>query len=144
MDENKEVGIDIPKNKEEFYKLKKELKGLSSGQFPEYSKDMEAKWCELLEIENNRRQFARFKKLNPDIMKEIATDDFASERDERDLKGILVVYVNIGQLPPFRAEDWVCKLKDKFNPVLKRVPLDYGVLWIPGRMEPTRIELIKF
>jgi hypothetical protein len=64
------------------------------------------------------------------------------------LKGILVFYINVGHLAPFRAEAFIERMKDKFkqdcfaeNQVL---PPDVGILWVPTRTVPTEVSYVAF
>lgn len=61
------------------------------------------------------------------------------------LKGILVFYVNVGQLPPEKAIDFVNKVKNNTN--VRRISArlakqDYEMLWLPIREGQTRMEVM--
>ena len=58
------------------------------------------------------------------------------------IKGLLVIYVNVGQLPPYKAEAFVERLKDSIDlSATKRV---CEVIYIPTRDRPTGVEYIPF
>ena len=59
-----------------------------------------------------------------------------------DAKGILVFYVNVGQLPPFKAEAFIERMKDTFK--LKEIKKLSEVVYIPVRDQETRVEYISF
>lgn len=56
-------------------------------------------------------------------------------------KGILCFYINVGQLPPYKAEAFMERYKEKFlkdGEVSKR----FITFWIPTRTQPTRVEIL--
>jgi len=57
-------------------------------------------------------------------------------------KGLLVIYINVGQLPPFKAEAFVERIKD--NTDLTRTKQICEVMYIPTRDRPTQVEYIPF
>ena len=66
---------------------------------------------------------------------------FAPQK-EQTTKGLLVIYVNIGQLPPFKANAFVEKMKESANLEATRKVCD--ILYIPVRDRPTKVEYIPF
>ena|SRR3990167_7857312 len=62
------------------------------------------------------------------------------------IKGILTIYIDVGQLPPFKAEAFMSNIKDNFNEdgCLDRLNAQgYEILWIPLRPNSeTRVELL--
>ena len=76
------------------------------------------------------------------------TDDFYKPGDRfyepvnANAKGLLVFYVNVGQLPPFKAEAFIERMKDKFR--LEEVKKVCEVVYIPVRDQKTKVEYISF
>ncbi len=62
-------------------------------------------------------------------------------RDEK-VRGVLVFYVNVGQLLPFKAEAFVGRMEESMD--LTRVKKDCEVFFIPTRTGDTRVEYISF
>jgi len=60
------------------------------------------------------------------------------------LEGLLIFYINVGALPPFKAEAFVERLKERFKPTLQRLPDSIGTLFVPVRTDDTRIELCQW
>ena len=59
--------------------------------------------------------------------------------------GLLAFYIDVGQLPPFKAEAFVERIKDKFAEELKaKVPEEIALLFIPQRNSATQIQYIPF
>jgi len=66
-----------------------------------------------------------------------------------EMKGLLVFYVDVGQLPPFKAEAFLDTFKDMFRRDLEKgantFPPDVGIVWVPSRPPTrTRVEYIAF
>lgn len=59
------------------------------------------------------------------------------------LDGVVVFYIDVGSLPPVKAEAYIEKLKAKFKPTLSRLRKNVGTLFIPVRNENTRVEWLK-
>jgi len=57
-------------------------------------------------------------------------------------KGLLVIYINVGTLPPYKAEAFVERIKDKTD--LKYTKQVCEVIYIPTRDRPTAVEYIPF
>jgi len=67
----------------------------------------------------------------------------------KEMKGILVFYVDVGQLPPFKAEAFLESFKDTFykdqEKGLSIFPAGVGIVWVPSRPPTrTRVEYIAF
>jgi len=63
------------------------------------------------------------------------------------LKGILVFYINVGNLAPFRAEAFMERMKDNFKKTVNKdqiMPPDVAMIWIPTRTEPTEVGYVAF
>lgn len=58
------------------------------------------------------------------------------------IKGLLVIYINVGQLPPFKAEAFVERIKDQTD--LTQTKQICEVIYIPTRDRPTSVEYIAF
>lgn len=58
------------------------------------------------------------------------------------IKGLLVIYINVGQLPPYKAEAFVERLKDKTDLTFTKQVCE--VIYIPTRDRPTQVEYIAF
>jgi hypothetical protein len=145
-EEDKDTVLGLPKTKEEFFTLKNLLSQMSQEdnlgagtltdhpEFPTYSDDMQIKWIKLVELEENRKRAAEWREMIQDM----------SGTEDHDLKGMLVVYVNVGGLSNIEAEAYMNKIRRRCKD-LKHIPLDYGVMWLPVRPpEQNRVELIRF
>jgi len=61
------------------------------------------------------------------------------------IDGLLVFYINVGQLPFDKAEALIETSKERVKPVTDRVPDNYGILWFPVTTPTeTGVELIEF
>lgn len=61
--------------------------------------------------------------------------------DDTRLKGCLVFYVDVGQLPPYKAEAFVERMAARFNS--ERLKKNYEIMFIPVRPNSqTRVEYI--
>lgn len=60
------------------------------------------------------------------------------------VKGLIVIYVNIGNLPPFKGEAYVRRFEEQIVPNLERSLNEYDLIIIPIRHEETRVEYIPF
>jgi hypothetical protein len=64
-------------------------------------------------------------------------------------RGVLVFYVNVGQLPPNRAEAFLERMKASFlaapqENLAWKLPDDVGTFWIPVRNQDTYVDFISF
>ena len=101
----------------------------------EYSNNMSISWNDLVEIENKRMQAREIE----NSVNAFVDNNFLSY----DLKGLLVLYVDIRDAMPGHEEEYVDATLDKSQATLKKIPLDYGVIILPIKGE-TRMEYIKF
>ena len=153
----KDTVLGVPRTKQEFLALRRALislgrndshKPLKHPEFPKYTKDLEMKWRDLLKVEERRKVVALCQQVwqdmwenYPDIMRETIPDYIPKEEE---LKGLVVMYVNVGNLAPHEAEKHIDKVKASCKQ-LKNIPLDYGIMWLPVRgNEQNKVELIKF
>jgi len=60
------------------------------------------------------------------------------------LKGILIFYINVGQLSLGDAESMIDRMKDKLSKMTERLPEDWESVWMPVRQGDTRIEKVTF
>jgi hypothetical protein len=67
------------------------------------------------------------------------------------VKGLLVFYINVGMLPPYKAEAFMERMKDMMangSSLSKerkwKLPDDVGTFWVPTRTGETRLEYIHF
>ena len=62
------------------------------------------------------------------------------------VRGALVFYIDVGQLPPFKAEAFVERMKDQLDSKdgLKRIKRDQEVFFLPVRGGGTRVKYIPF
>ncbi len=66
-----------------------------------------------------------------------------SAQDDNRLKGCLVFYIDVGQLPPYKAEAFVERMKDNFRS--ERLKKNYELIFVPVRPNGnTRVEFIPF
>lgn len=154
-----ETVLGKPRNKKEFIALKQAITQVENKMsepgmlyehpvFPTYSKDMTIKWKELCELEEKKLREKQCEQIwhdmwqmYPETMRDSIPDYIPQEEE---LKGLVVVYVNVGQLPEKQAEVYIDKIK-KGSTKLRNIPLDYGIIWLPVRSpEQNRVELIKF
>ena len=69
------------------------------------------------------------------------TTTFSYCKGSGQLMGLLTIYVDVGQLPTFKADAYVERLIDRWKPVLERLPEDHGVIFVPVRPgSETRVE----
>ena len=61
-----------------------------------------------------------------------------------ELKGLLIFYINVGNLSPGNAEDMIDFMKDKMRRITDRLPKDWEEVWIPIKQGDTRIEKVTF
>ena len=69
------------------------------------------------------------------------------EEDEKEapkLKGLIVFYVEIGNIPPEKVESVIDRTKTNMAPILNRVPEEWGVIFTPSKVGEARTEVIKF
>lgn len=59
------------------------------------------------------------------------------------IKTIMIFYIDVGQLPPERAEALLYRYKDQFSPILDRLPKSVGTMWFMVRNRPTTVELMQ-
>lgn len=61
------------------------------------------------------------------------------------IKGLLVFYIDIGTMPPYKAEAYIDRWKDGFRASEKLKEQGYEILWVPVRANSlTKIEMIPF
>lgn len=77
-----------------------------------------------------------------ELLAEAKAKEMVEATKKTPLKGLVVFYIDVGQLPPFKAEEFIDRMKEKAN--LDRFPEEYGSMWIPIRAGKTRIEMLKF
>lgn len=56
------------------------------------------------------------------------------------MRGMIIFYINVGQLSPKMADKFIEKIKQDNAEVIGRIPPDWGVVYLPVRNEPTRVE----
>jgi hypothetical protein len=59
-------------------------------------------------------------------------------------KALLVIYIDVGNLPSVKAEALMERLQDKWKVSAWDLPKTVVPVWVPTRIGGTRIELIKF
>lgn len=75
---------------------------------------------------------------------EILAQKIVEEQASKPLKGILSIFVNVGNITPSQAEEICEKYKTKWFETLRRIPDDWDVICVPTRTGETRIEQIRF
>ena len=73
--------------------------------------------------------------------------DEAKKEAPGSVRGCLVFYIDVGSLPPFKAEAFVEKMKEQLNDRdgLKRIKKDHEVFFVPVRNgNGTRVRYIPF
>jgi hypothetical protein len=58
------------------------------------------------------------------------------------LRGLILFYINVGLLPPHRAEGFIARYKEKTAPAFKHLESCYKVLYLPIREGETRVEFL--
>ncbi len=61
-----------------------------------------------------------------------------------EMKGVVIFYINVGQMPPYNADKFVARYKKAYEVAFKHMPPDYAVIYVPVRTESTRVETLKF
>jgi len=67
-------------------------------------------------------------------------------KENKKLEGVMVFYVDVGQLPPYKAEAFIDRMKDQFGKTktykkLKKAGVD--TIWMPVRPNSqTRVEFM--
>jgi len=65
---------------------------------------------------------------------------------DKEIKGILVYYIDVGQLPPYKAEAFIERVKDRCNKdnfLTRLKEQGYESFWIPVRPNSqTRVEMV--
>jgi len=64
-------------------------------------------------------------------------------KEKKKLKGVVVFYIDVGQLPPKKAQEFVDKLREQNKEFLDSLPEDVGELWLPVRNGNTRVESLS-
>jgi hypothetical protein len=66
--------------------------------------------------------------------------------NQRIVEGLLIFYINLGNLPPFKAEAHMDRIKESLDMtnVIKRFKKVCEVIWIPVSDGSTRVEYISF
>lgn len=67
-----------------------------------------------------------------------------TKMDQPALEGILVFYIDVGQLSPEKAEAFIESMKDRVRDIRDRMPSTWETLWLPIRAGSTKIEVIRF
>lgn len=65
-----------------------------------------------------------------------------SPEKNQTLLGMVIFYIDVGQLPPFKAEAMVERMKDNLKN--SRLHENYEVLFVPRRCVPSAVEYIPF
>jgi hypothetical protein len=60
------------------------------------------------------------------------------------LKGFLIFYIDVGTLPPHKAEQFIERMKDSVLKDMRgRLPEEWKTLWIPVRNTDTHVEVLQ-
>jgi hypothetical protein len=62
-------------------------------------------------------------------------------KGSKDLKAVVLVYLDVGTLPPNKAEAYIQKKVEAYKPLFNRLPEDVGVMFLPNRTH-TAVEYI--
>lgn len=60
------------------------------------------------------------------------------------IEGLLVFYVNVGQMPSCNVEKYLQRTMESYKKVIERIPEKYAALWVPCRTRETTIEIVSF
>lgn len=102
------------------------------------TRDDLAKWIKQCNDEEEEKREIEVKQAADAI-----ADEIVRERLERPMKGMLVMYIDIGQLDSAKGEALIDRMKDKYLPVIRRLPHDWDVIYVPTRQGGTRVEMMK-
>lgn len=64
------------------------------------------------------------------------------KQDATKQKGIIVFTMNVGNLPPFKAEAWIERVKDKF--LKNTAHHEWQYIFLPVREQETKVEIFSF
>jgi hypothetical protein len=75
---------------------------------------------------------------------EAEPDDFVTSRnDDAELQGLILFYINVGQMPTQKAESLTQRWKEKTERAFRKLPERYKIIWIPTRESKTRVEFLQ-
>lgn len=109
-----------------------------------------------IESENAKLPPLSHREINdPQIADKVATEYLKTyTNDEREkeifgnlpkLKGVLVFYINVGQLPPAKADAFIERMQSHIEKKLpNRLPDTWTTLWLPTRDTDTHVETMRF
>ena len=64
--------------------------------------------------------------------------------DKVPLKGLMMVYVDVGALPPSKAEEHLLKFRVQYTDIIARLPKGIEPMFVPTRNQGNRVEMIYF
>lgn len=128
---------------------------LCSGE-PKMAEPIDLEACEGLEeptepVWGKMGEWAEYKQYEEKLPQEGEWDSGNSSSDDAKdtddfIRGCLVFYIDVGQLPPFKAEAFVERMKDQLDSKggLKRIKRDQEIFFLPVRGGGTRVKYIPF
>lgn len=60
------------------------------------------------------------------------------------ITNMFVIYVNIGQLPEDKVNNYVNSFKNNYLGLFEKLPENIGIMFVPVRNQPTSIEVCEF
>ncbi len=102
------------------------------------------KWRSHLTAKKSKA-FEAEKKIKDEKIEKLAIEkakEMVDAEKEVPLKGVVVFYIDVGQLSPTKCEEFIDRMKKKAN--LDRWPKEYESMWISTRTGGSRIEKIDF
>lgn len=66
--------------------------------------------------------------------------------DKKEAKGVLIFYIDVGMLPPFKAESFIETMKERFLSTKEKAKVDWklpdeiGTFWVPVRGQYTYVD----
>lgn len=60
------------------------------------------------------------------------------------IEGLIVFYVEVGQMPPASISKYLQRVRANYELLLARLPDKYAVIFVPRRVQPSSVEVIRF
>ena len=65
-------------------------------------------------------------------------------KNKKSLRGAVVFYIDVGNLPPNKANEFVKQMCENNQEFLDSMPEDIGKVYLPVRNSATRVEFLQF
>jgi hypothetical protein len=60
------------------------------------------------------------------------------------IEGLIVFYIEVGQMPPQSITKHLQRARASYELLLARLPDKYAVIFVPRRVQPSSVEIIRF